>query len=78
MRFDEHDVLHVRRSAHLCRSAACLRGRASVPQRRRARFPGLWQLGLYAGYMFCWSQVQRRAFMNMVIDAVRTSYGRVG
>ena len=75
MRFDEHDVLHVRQSAHLRRYAACLRGRASVPQRRRARFPGLWQLGLYAGYMFCWSQVQRRPRMHMLSVAVRTLVG---
>ena len=75
MRYDARGALHVRRSSRIRPYAPCLRGRASVSQRRRARFPGRWQLPRHGGYAYCWSELARRPCALAVSDAVRAFIG---
>ena len=71
MRCDARDAVHVRQSRRIRPFAGCLRGRAGVTQRRRARFPGRCQLPRCAGHVFCWYQLARRSCAHVASDAVR-------
>ena len=71
MRCDARDAVHVRQSRRIRPFAGCLRGRASVTQRRRARLPGRCQLPRCAGHVFCWYQLARRSCAHVVSHAVR-------